>query len=90
MIKIEVFTAPGCSKCGKAKDVLKDVVSTMPLANNLEWAEINILDDIDYAVDLGVLSTPAIAIDGELVFTSLPSVKELKQALASKQGGALT
>ncbi len=36
---------------------------------------------MDYAVKLGVLSTPAIAVDGELLFSSLPSEKKLRQTL---------
>jgi predicted thioredoxin/glutaredoxin len=32
-------------------------------------------------VRLGVLSTPAIAVDGELVFSALPSAKKLRQTL---------
>ena len=36
---------------------------------------------MDYAVSLGVQSTPAIAINGKLEFTSLPSAKKLRQAL---------
>ena len=79
-IKIEVFTAPGCAKCGRAKDVLRDMVSER---QDVEWREVDILQDMDYAVDLGVLSTPAIAINGVLVFTGLPSQKKLLHALES-------
>ena len=83
MIKIDVFTAPGCGKCGKAKDMLKNIVLSMEHSKELSWNEINILEDIDYAVDLGVLSTPAIAINGELIFTSLPKVNELEAVIRS-------
>ncbi|HEN47038.1 MAG TPA: thioredoxin family protein [Mizugakiibacter sp.] len=44
------------------------------------------LDELDYAVELGVLSTPAIAIDGELVFSGLPSVRKLRAALENRPG----
>ncbi len=80
MTKVEVFTAPGCGKCGKAKHVLEAVVNEMG-AEKFSWREINILQEMDYAIELGVLSTPAIAINGELVFTALPSVKQMKQLL---------
>ncbi len=82
-IQVEVFTAPGCGKCGRAKDVLKGVADAWPDAI-VEWREVNILEELDYAVQLGVLSTPAIAIDGELVFVSLPSEKKLRQALQQR------
>lgn len=80
MTKVEVFTAPGCGKCGKAKHVLEAVVNEMG-ADKFSWREINILQEMDYAIELGVLSTPAIAINGELVFTALPSVKQMQQLL---------
>jgi len=81
MIKVEVFTAPGCGKCGKAKHVLEDIVNEMG-AEKFEWREINILKEMDYAIELGVLSTPSIAINGELIFTALPSVKQLQKTLS--------
>ena len=83
--RIEVFTAPGCGKCGRAKDVLKAVVEDMG-ADRFDWREVNILKEMDYAIELGVLSTPAIAIDGELVFTALPSVKQLQATLLARSG----
>ena len=79
-IKVEIFSSPGCSKCGHAKEVLRKLVDELG-SGKLEWREVNILDEIDYAVELGVLSTPSIAVDNELVFTSLPSVKNLRVEL---------
>lgn len=86
MTKVEVFTAPGCGKCGKAKQVLETIVNEMG-ADKFEWREINILQEMDYAIELGVLSTPSIAINGELVFTALPSVKQLQQTLNDCSSG---
>jgi len=57
--------------------------------SNIEWREVNILKEMDYAVELGVLSTPAIAINGELEFSGLPSQKKLRaklEELCSKSG----
>ena len=83
MTKIEVFTAPGCGKCGKAKDELETIVDQLG-NEKFEWREVNILQEMDYAIELGVLSTPSIAISGELVFTALPSARQLLQALESR------
>ena len=85
-IKVEVFSSPGCSKCGHAKDVLRKLVDEMGIYE-IEWREVNILNELDHAVALGVLSTPAIAIDDTLVFTSLPTVKKLRSELESRRGG---
>ncbi len=53
----------------------------------IEWRDVNILEELDYAVALGVLSTPAIAIDDELVYTGLPSKKKLRAELESRLEG---
>lgn len=90
-IKVEVFSSPGCGKCGHAKDVLRKLADEIG-AGLVEWREVNVLNEMDYAVSLGVLSTPAIAIDGDLAFTSLPSARKLradleKRVSAIQQGG---
>ncbi len=82
-IKIEIFASPGCAKCGRAKDELRKLSQEIG-ANKINWREVNILDEMDYAVNLGVMSTPAIAIDGELVFSGLPSRKKLRAELESR------
>jgi len=79
-INIEVFSSPGCGKCGHAKEVLRKLAEELD-DNLIHWHEVNILEDLDHAVALGVLSTPSIAIDGELVFSSLPSSKKLRTEL---------
>ncbi len=85
-IKVEVFSSPGCSKCGKAKVVLRDIASEIG-GDRIDWREVNVLDEIDYAIQLGVLSTPSIAIDEELIFTSLPSEKRLRSELLNRLRG---
>ena len=82
-IKVEVFSAPGCTRCGQAKDVLRKVAEEIG-GGRIEWREVNVLDEIDRAVKLGVLSTPAIAVNGKLVFTALPSAKKLRAALETE------
>jgi predicted DsbA family dithiol-disulfide isomerase len=78
-VRVEVFSSPGCGKCGQAKEVLRKIVQEM--GGDIEWREVSVLDEMDYAVRLGVLSTPAIAVNGKLVFTALPSATKLRQAL---------
>ena len=87
-INVEVFSSPGCGKCGHAKDVLRAIVQEM--GDGIEWREVNILEELDYAVRLGVMSTPAIAVNGKLVFTALPSAAKLRLALAQalREAGA--
>lgn len=79
-IQVEVFSSPGCGKCGYAKEELRRIVDQFG-NDKIQWRAVNILEEIDHAVSLGVLSTPAIAINGELIFSSLPSKKKLIDAL---------
>ena len=85
MIKVEVFSSPGCGKCAQAKAVLKSVAEELG-QDKVTWREVNILEEMDYAVDLGVMSSPAIAIDGELMFSSLPSARKLRAELGRRLG----
>ena len=80
MLKVEVFSSPGCGKCGHAKEVLKKIAEQLG-GERVEWREVNVLEEMDRAVKLGVLSTPAIAVNGKLLFTSLPSTKKLRRVL---------
>ena len=86
MIKVEVFSSPGCSKCGHAKDVLRKLVEELG-GDKIQWREVNILDELDHAIELGVMTTPSIAIDSELVFASLPSAKKLRTELENRLSG---
>ncbi len=82
-ILVEVFSSPGCSKCSHARELLKKIAIEKG-EDRIHWREVNILEELDYAVSLGVLSTPAIAIDGELIFTGLPSVRKLQAVLEER------
>ena len=81
-MKVELFHAPGCSRCAAAREDLKAAAQTA--VRELEWREVNVLDEMDYAVDHGVLSLPAIVVDGELVFSSLPTPQQLRAVLTRR------
>ena len=82
-IRVEVFSSPGCSKCAHAKAVLQRLAGEIG-ENAIQWREVNILEELDYAIGLGVLSTPALAIDGQLVFATLPSAGRLRAELETR------
>ncbi|MBX9812150.1 MAG: thioredoxin family protein [Burkholderiales bacterium] len=86
-IKIEAFSSPGCGKCAQAKEMLKAIVEELG-RERISWRDVNILEEMDYAVELGILSAPAIAIDGELVFPALPSPNRLRAELIRRLGQA--
>ena len=85
-IEIEIFASPGCTKCGHAKDVLRRLVDEVG-EGRIRWHEVNVLEELDRAVELGVLTTPAIAIDGVLVFAGLPGATQLRNELERRLGG---
>ena len=84
MIRIELISSSGCRKCAALKDELLDAAREVA-GESLEWRDINVLDDLDYAVSLGVLTLPAVAINGKLVFSSLPTPHQLRAELIKLQ-----
>lgn len=86
-IKVEAFSSPGCGKCAQAKEMLKAIVEELG-KDRITWRDVNILEEMDYAVELGILSAPAIAIGGELVFPALPSPNRLRAELIRRLGQA--
>lgn len=80
-VKIEVIAAPGCEKCRGAQESLRAVAVSIIGENNLMWREVNALEELDYAMTLGVLTMPAIAVNGELKFSGLPTPVQFRAAL---------
>lgn len=82
-ILVEVFSAPGCSKCAAVRDALKAVAES--LGNGaVTWRDLNVLEEMDHAVELGVMSPPSIAIDGKLIFPKLPTPEKLRAELLKR------
>ncbi len=80
-LRVELFFAGGCSKCAEARDALREAAQSA----GAHWSETDIAKHPDRAVDLGVLSTPAVAIGGKLVFKSLPTATELRNPIRAKE-----
>jgi hypothetical protein len=85
-VKIELFYTPGCEKCDVAREGLK--ATAKEVSPGINWRELNALDELDYAVKVGVVTLPAIAIDGELVFSSLPTHQQLRRELIKRAAKA--
>lgn len=86
-VTIELFSANACNRCDKAKQCIKAVVDEFG-EDIILYREYDVLEKLDYAVSLGILATPAIAINSELVFSGMPSIErlrdEIKRRLASR------
>ena len=77
-ILIEVVSAPGCSKCAGAKEIIHNYIQNM---KGISLKEINIAENPDIAVKHRIMSTPALIINGKLAFTGTPSKDEFKKFL---------
>jgi thioredoxin 1 len=85
-MKVEVLHVTACAKCLGELDGLSAIARQTDPA--VEWKELDILQALDYAVELGVLKPPAVAIDGELVFPSLPTPRALAAAMRERLNAA--
>jgi thioredoxin 1 len=83
-MRVDVLRSAGCAKCFLELSDLRAAAQSVDPA--VQWNELDIVQAIDYAVELGVLKPPAVAIDGELVFHSLPSPEALAAAMRSRFG----
>ena len=76
---LEIFIAPeGCPGCGRAQQLIKQVVPEYP---GVEVREIHIADAPERVVDYGVFSTPFIVIDGDVAFVGVPRESDLRRRL---------
>lgn len=82
-ISVELFFAAGCSRCAEARGSLRAAAESTGQA---QWTETDVAKNPDRAVALGVVSTPAVAIDGKLVFASMPTAAELGKAIEAGTG----
>jgi small redox-active disulfide protein 2 len=73
---IEVL-GPGCPRCYETHRVVRHVVDEAKLDCVVEKCE-----SLDRMVELGVLRTPAVAVDGKVVLSGhIPKSEEVKQFL---------
>ncbi len=81
---IEIFSAPGCSKCDKTFQLVEVALKKLG-SKSINLRRVNVVAELDYAVGLGIRATPSIVINGVLVFTAMPSTKALHKAIFSQQ-----
>ncbi len=77
-VLVEVVNSPGCSKCRAALDAIKKFAQGK---EGIEIRELDVLEHPARIVELGVMMTPAIAINGKLVFSRIPRPEELAKAI---------
>lgn len=83
-MKIELFFAASCNHCAAVRAGLRAAAESLP---DVHWSEVDISKEPMRAVDAGIVSTPALAIDGDLVFGTSPTADALKAAIEARRPG---
>ena len=78
-VYVEDFMSPGCVGCPVVKEMLKGL--SEELNGEITVEEVDITVDTTRAAQYGVMSVPAIAINGVLKFMGVPKKEELKKVL---------
>lgn len=77
MKKIQIL-GMGCSKCAKLYAAAEAAAKELGLEYELEK-----VDDIEKITEMGVMMTPALAVNGEVKFAGrLPSMEDLKKIIS--------
>jgi thioredoxin 1 len=79
-VTVELIYVPPRGCCAKECERLRETARAM-LGDALIWRDLSVLEHFDYAASLGVLTLPAVAINGRVVFSSLPTPEQLRRAL---------
>jgi len=75
-MKIEVFGS-GCPRCKQTEKIIKKAVEELGADGTVEK-----VTDMNKIMEKGILSTPAVVIDGKVVLTGrIPSLDEAKKLI---------
>ena len=78
-MKIQI-AGPGCGRCQATEKVVKEVCKDLKLQADIE----HVYDIREYS-RLGVRLTPAVLLDGKIIFAGrVPTAEELKKALVAR------
>lgn len=77
-MKMITVYGPGCMKCKKAEEIVRQV-----LAEAKVEAAVQHVSDLHAIVSAGVMSTPAVAVDGVVKLSGrVPTADEVRQWIA--------
>lgn len=73
---------PGCANCNKLGKIVEEAVKELGISDPVQK-----VSDIQEMLSYGVMSTPALVIDGKVKFSGrVPSKEEVKKYLQGGQG----
>jgi small redox-active disulfide protein 1 len=78
-VYVEEFMSPGCVGCPAVQKMLEDLKEEF--GDKLTVEEVDITVDTTRASQYGVMSVPAIAINGVLKFIDVPKKEDLRNAI---------
>lgn len=77
MIKIQIL-GMGCAKCNKLYAAAETAAKELGIKYEMKK-----IDDINKIIDMGVIMTPALAINGKVKFSArIPGAEELKRIIS--------
>ncbi len=82
-VHLELFTANVCAHCVQAKGVMTGLVQELD-DDRIQLNFVDVVENLDHAVEMGVLVTPALAVNDRLVFAPLPGRKTVLNALKAE------
>jgi len=72
---------PGCANCKRLLDVTKKAVIEAGLTTEIEY-----VTDIQKMVEMGIMQTPALAINGKVVLSGfVPDIKTIKNKIKENE-----
>ncbi|MBC7086633.1 MAG: TM0996/MTH895 family glutaredoxin-like protein [Methanomethylovorans sp.] len=78
-MKIEIL-GTGCAKCKKTKEIVEQAVTELGID-----AEVVKVEDMNAALEYGVMITPAVVVDGDVkIAGKVPTVDKVKEWLLKK------
>lgn len=78
-VYVEEFMSPGCVGCPAVKKMLEELSDEF--GDKLTVEEVDITIDTARAAQYGVMSVPAVAINGILKFIDVPKKEALREAI---------
>lgn len=82
-VQLELFTANFFSRCVQAKGVISGLVEELD-DDGIILKFVDVVENLDHAVEMGVLVTPALAVNGKLMFSPLPGREAVFNALKAE------
>ena len=76
-MQIKVYGRENCKKCDKLKEKITDLVKE----HNISDVSIEKVNSIEKLVEKGVMTTPAVGKNGEILITGFPRTEEIMEKL---------